>query len=86
MEEDGGNAQPDFGKSVNPISTKGGADHAHQIILAPPDSRPADSPEFHMIGPKSFKITLLLGRNDVFIKSFWFLLTFKYSKNARHFD
>ena len=29
-------APPDFGGSVNPISTKG-ADYAHQIILAPPD-------------------------------------------------
>ena len=27
---------PDFGRSVNPISTKG-ADYAHQLILAPPD-------------------------------------------------
>ena len=27
---------PDFGRSVNPISTKG-ADYSHQIILAPPD-------------------------------------------------
>ena len=32
-------AHPDFGTSVNPISTGGsqGADYAHQIILAPPD-------------------------------------------------
>ena len=29
-------ATPDFGRSVNPISTKG-ADYSHQIILAPPD-------------------------------------------------
>ena len=29
-------APPDFGRSVNPISTRG-ADYAHQIILAPPD-------------------------------------------------
>ena len=29
-------APEDFGRSVNPISTKG-ADFAHQIILAPPD-------------------------------------------------
>ena len=29
---------PDFGRSVNPISTRGGgANYAHQIILAPPD-------------------------------------------------
>ena len=29
-------APPDFGRTINPISTKG-ADYAHQIILAPPD-------------------------------------------------
>ena len=29
-------APPDFGRSVEPILTKG-ADYAHQIILAPPD-------------------------------------------------
>ena len=29
-------APPDFGRSVNPISTRG-ADYAHQMILAPPD-------------------------------------------------
>ena len=29
-----GGATPDFGRSVNPISTRG-ADYAHQIILAP---------------------------------------------------
>ena len=29
-------ATPDFGRSVNPISTKG-ADYAHGIILAPSD-------------------------------------------------
>ena len=34
----GAMAPLDFGRSVNPISTKGGgADYAHQIILAPPD-------------------------------------------------
>ena len=32
----GAMAPPDFGRSVNPISTKG-ADYAHQIVLAPPD-------------------------------------------------
>ena len=32
----GAMATPDFGRSVNPISTRG-ADVAHEIILAPPD-------------------------------------------------
>ena len=32
----GAMATPDFGRSVNPISTRGGG-HAHQIILALPD-------------------------------------------------
>ena len=27
----------DFGRSVNPISTRGGADFVNQILLAPPD-------------------------------------------------
>ena len=26
-------APPDFGRSVNPISTRGGGDYAHQIII-----------------------------------------------------
>ena len=39
----GGANIPVFGESVNPIST-GGADYAHQIILAPPDFRPSDGP------------------------------------------
>ena len=34
----GAMAPPDFGRSFNPISTRGrGADYAHPIILAPPD-------------------------------------------------
>ena len=35
----GAMAPPDFGKSVNPISTRGwgGVDYAHQIIVAPSD-------------------------------------------------
>ena len=42
----GAMAPPDFGRSVNPISTWG-TDYAHQIILAPPDfqtyQRPCDA-------------------------------------------
>ena len=45
----GAMASPVFGRSVNPISTKG-ADYAHQIIRAPPDfqtfRRPCDGTWF----------------------------------------
>ena len=33
----GAMASPDFGRSVNPVSTRVGANYAHQIILAPLD-------------------------------------------------
>ena len=35
-------ASPNFGRSVNPIISiwEGGADYAHQMILAPPDFQP----------------------------------------------
>ena len=39
-------APPDFGRSVNPISTKG-ADYAHQIILASPDFQTLRWPCIH---------------------------------------
>ena len=45
----GAMAPPDFGRSVNTISTRG-AEYAHQIILAPPDFqtflRPFHTPYF----------------------------------------
>ena len=32
----GAAAPPDFGRSVNPISTRGGADYAHHSATCPP--------------------------------------------------
>ena len=43
---EGAMAPPDFGRSVNPISTKG-ADYAHQIILASPDFQTLRWPCIH---------------------------------------
>ena len=51
MSEPGGGATPpDFGRSVNPISTRAGvgADYAHQIILAPLDFQTFLRPCIHM--------------------------------------
>ena len=69
----GAGGAPIFGRSVNPISTRGGADYAHHITTCPPHSlifRPCDGPalfrflisqmRYSLIVPSNSKLPLLL--------------------------